>query len=172
MKNTREFVLLSLLTSMALVLSVLESMIPFPFVAPGAKLGLPNMVTLAVLVVFGFRRGMTIAILRTILFMLVAGNPVGFMYAVSGAFTSTIVMYFVYKYFSQYFSLVGVSLFGAFAHNTAQACVAALMLQNVRILYYLPIMYIVGIFTGCFVGYASIFIIKNLELKTNLVKWS
>jgi heptaprenyl diphosphate synthase len=172
MKNTREYILLSLLTAGALVLSIIESMIPFPFIAPGAKLGLPNMVTLSVIVVFGFKQGFTVAILRSVLFLLVAGNPVGFLYSVSGAILSSVIMYLVYKYLGRLFSLVGVSLFGALAHNTAQVFTAALILENMRILSYLPIMYIVGLFTGCFVGYASIFIIKNLKRQFEVLKWS
>lgn len=172
MKNSRELIFLALLTSGALILSLIESMIPLPFIVPGAKLGLPNMVTLSVIVVFGFKKGLTVAILRSILVLLVAGNPIGFLYSISGAIFSTIVMYLVYRYFSNIFSLIGVSLFGAIAHNTAQVFTATMMLQNIKIFTYLPLMYIVSLFTGCFVGYSTILIVKNLKKQFNVLGWS
>lgn len=172
MNRNRKYIFLALLTSGALILSLIESMIPFPFVAPGAKLGLPNMITLTVIVIFGFKSGMTVAVLRTILYLLVAGNVAGFLYSFSGAVLSTIIMAITYKYFNNYFSLIGISLFGALAHNTGQVMTAALMVQNVRIFSYLPIIYLVSLFTGCFVGYATIFIVQNLKKQSQIMKWS
>ncbi len=172
MNRNRKIVFLSLLTAGALILSVIEGMIPFPFVAPGAKLGLPNMVTLSVIVIFGFKSGMTVAMLRSLLYLLIAGNVASFLYSFSGAIFSTLVMAFVYKFFKNYFSLVGVSIFGALAHNTAQVFVAALVVENLRVLTYLPILYIVSLFTGCFVGYTAIYIVKNLKKQFQILKWS
>ncbi|MDU4571332.1 MAG: Gx transporter family protein, partial [Finegoldia magna] len=42
-----------ILTAVALVVSLIESMIPLPIVMPGAKLGLSNIVILTCLIVFG-----------------------------------------------------------------------------------------------------------------------
>lgn len=166
--NIREYIFLALLTTGALVLSILEGMIPLPFIAPGARLGLSNMVVLSVIVVFGFKKGFTVAILKSILVLLAAGNPIGFIYSVSGAIVSTIVMHLAYRYLSGYLSLIGVSVLGAMAHNTAQVFVAAAVLENMKILTYLPVMYIVSLFTGCFVGYAGIFIVGNLKKQISI----
>ena len=43
MKNIRRLIYLALLVAIGLALSIAESMMPFPFIAPGAKLGLSNM---------------------------------------------------------------------------------------------------------------------------------
>ena len=166
--NTREYIFLALLTTGALVLSVLEGMIPLPFIAPGARLGLSNIVVLSAIVVFGFKKGFTVAVLKSVLVLLVAGNPIGFIYSVTGAIVSTVVMYLSYRYLSGYLSLVGVSVLGAMAHNTAQVFVAALVLENIRILTYLPIMYIVSLFTGCFVGYSGSFVVENLKKQISI----
>lgn len=166
--NTREYIFLALLTTGALVLTILEGMIPFPFIAPGARLGLANMVVLSVIVVFGFNKGFTVAVLKSILVLLVAGNPIGFLYSVSGGILSVVAMYLAYRYLSGYLSLIGVSVLGALAHNTAQVFMAAAVLENMKILTYLPVMYIVSLFTGCFVGYASIFIVGNLKKQISI----
>ena len=44
MKKTSKMVYISLLVAQALVLSLFERMIPVPFITPGAKLGLANII--------------------------------------------------------------------------------------------------------------------------------
>ncbi len=88
-------------------------------------------------------------------------------------------MYIVYKYFSKTFSLIGVSIFGAVAHNFAQVLVASIMMNNIRIFSYLPILLLISLFTGYFVGLTSKFAIKNLKktfktiffLKYKVIQW-
>ena len=53
MKDTRKLVVLALLTALALIIFVLESMIPPLVPIPGIKLGLANIITLFVLARFG-----------------------------------------------------------------------------------------------------------------------
>ena len=48
--------------------------------------------------------------------------------------------------------MIGVSLFGAVAFNTVQVGIASLIMQNVKIFSYLPIMILTSVFTGCFIG--------------------
>jgi heptaprenyl diphosphate synthase len=80
-------------------------------------------------------------------------------------------MYIAYKYFSNYFSLIGVSIFGAVAHNTAQVATASIILENINIFSYLPIMYLISLFTGFFVGFSSNFIVRHLKKVVNKVNW-
>jgi heptaprenyl diphosphate synthase len=152
-----------LLTAGAMILSIIEGMIPLPFIAPGAKLGLANIVTLTVIVIFGFKDAILVVILRCILMMFVAGNPISFIYSISSGITSVIVMYISFKFMKNYFSLIGISVLGAMTHNASQITVAAIMFENLNMYNYLPIMSLVSIFTGCFVGYTSIYITDNLN---------
>ncbi len=163
MDRTKKYTFLALLTTGALALSAIESMIPLPFIAPGAKLGLANMVILSVLVVFGFRSALYVSILRCFLFLMIAGNPIGFIYSLSGGISSVIVMFVVFKHLSKFFSLIGVSVFGAITYNTAQIAAASIILENLNIFTYLPVMSIMSLFTGCFIGYVSIFIVRYLK---------
>jgi len=171
MNKTREYIFLALLTAFAVLLSVFENLIPLPIAAPGAKLGLANMVVLSTLVVFGFKKSFTVNIVRTFLILIIIGNPISFIYSFTGAISSLIVMYIVYKYFSNYFSLIGVSIFGAVAHNTAQIATASIILENTNIFSYLPIMYLISLFTGFFVGFSSNFIVEHLKKVLNKVNW-
>lgn len=169
MKKLNKMIFISLLVSIGLALSVLESAIPLPIAMPGAKLGLSNMVVLVTIVVFGFKDGIKVSALKSTVLMLVTGSISSFIYSISGAILSCIVMYIIYRYFSKFFSLIGVSIFGALAHNFAQVSVASAMMNNLRIYSYLPFLMLLSLFTGYFVGLTSIYIVKNLKknFKTN-----
>lgn len=163
MSSLKRYIFLSLLTAGAMILSIIEGMIPLPFIAPGAKLGLTNIVTLTVIVIFGFKDAMLVTILRCTLLMIVAGNPISFTYSIISGTLSVAAMFLSLKYFGKYFSLIGISVIGALTHNASQITVAALMFENIMMFTYLPILSLMSIFTGCFVGYTSIFASDNLN---------
>lgn len=164
MKRLNKMIFISILVSIGLALSVLESSIPIPIAMPGARLGLSNMVVLVTLVVFGFRDGIKVAMLKSTVLMLITGSISSFIYSLSGAILSCIMMYIFFRYFSSIFSLIGVSIIGAVTHNFAQVSVASAMMSNIRIYSYLPFLLLLSLFTGYFVGLASIYIVKNLKI--------
>lgn len=170
MKKLNKMIFLSLLVSIGLAVSVIESSIPLPIPIPGARLGLSNIVILVSLVIFGFKDAFTVSVLKSIILMLVTGSISSFAYSISGAILSTIVMFIAYKYFSNIFSLIGVSILGAVAHNTGQVAVATVIMSNVKIFFYLPILLLMSLFTGYFVGISSNFISTNLGKNFYIMK--
>lgn len=152
--NTRKMVHLAMLTSVGLALHIIESMIPNPFTAfaPGAKLGLANIVGLITLAIYGIKYALAVNILRSFIGGLASGAVISMMYSMAGAFVSTILMWAMYKFFRKYFSLIGVSIFGALGHNMAQLTVASMIIKNPKIFAYLPILMLTSIFTGIFIG--------------------
>jgi heptaprenyl diphosphate synthase len=64
-------------------------------------------------------------------------------------------MYFIKRLGKDYISIIGVSITGAFFHNVGQVLIAALVIHNINIIVYLPILSIAGIGTGFFVGITS-----------------
>lgn len=151
----KKLIFLSLLVSTGLVLSIVENMIPVPIPIPGVKLGLTNIVFLIALVLFGFKEAILVVIIRGLTMGIATGNISGIIYSLPSSIMSTVVMAIIYKNFSKYFSLIGVSLFGAISFNTVQVSIASLIMQNIRIFSYLPIMSLFSIFTGCFIGIAA-----------------
>lgn len=121
------------------------------------------MVVLITLVVFGLKEALIVGILKSLVFTLATGSISSLFYSLSGSTLSCITMFLVFNYFSNVFSLIGVSIFGAVAHNTAQILVASLMMNNYKIFSYLPVLLLTSLFTGYFTGLASIFISKNLK---------
>lgn len=169
MKRLNKMIFLSILVSIGLALSVLESAIPLPIAIPGARLGLSNMVVLVTIIIFGFKEGIVVSMLKSMVLVLVTGSISSFIYSFSGAILSCIVMYLAYKFFSNIFSLMGVSILGALSHVTAQITVASIIMNNLRIYTYLPFLMLVSIFTGYFVGLSSTYIVKNLRTNFKLL---
>jgi len=155
--NIKKMTQLALLTSMGLAMHIIEGSIPNPFVglAPGARLGLANIIGLITLVMFGFKYAIGVNLLRCFLGGLASGAVTSMIYSISGALVSTLLMYIVYTYCKKVFSLVGVSVFGSLGHNIAQMTVASLMISNPRLFSYLPFMILASIATGIFIGLVS-----------------
>jgi len=152
--SARQLVFLSLLVAMGTALHLVEGMLLIPLPLPGVKLGLANIITLLTLYLYGFRAGLTVAMMRVVLGSLVSGmflSP-GFLLGLSGAVCSTMLMSVLLKRTSC-FSMIGISLAGAAAHNIGQLLAAGLLLQSTAIAYYLPILLLAGIPTGFITGY-------------------
>lgn len=154
---------LALLVAMSLALSIFEMVIPLPIPMPGAKLGLSNIVITVTLVIFGLKEGLLVGVLKSLILMLVTGSVTSMFYSLAGAILSVLAMAASLRLWPRYISLIGISEIGAAAHNMAQISVAAIILANVRMFSYLPMLMGLGIFTGYFVGRSSIFIVDHLE---------
>lgn len=166
--QTRRMILLALLTVMAGVLHLVEASLALPVPIPGCKLGLANILSLYVLVRFGLKDALLVAVLRVFLGSLLSGTlfSSSFFMAFSGALAACLVMYFA-KRCLKVFSLVGVSVLGAVAHNIAQLAVAALIIGSGAIWYYLPYLIIFAVFTGSFTGLIVRYLVEGL----NKVGW-
>ena len=169
--NTRKMVHLAMLTSVGLALHIIESMIPNPFTAfaPGAKLGLANIVGLITLAIYGIKYALAVNILRSFIGGLASGAVISMMYSMAGALVSTILMWAMYKFFRKYFSLIGVSIFGALGHNIAQLTVASMIIKNPKIFAYLPILMLTSIFTGIFIGITANYTLSKTKASIDYI---
>ncbi|AQR88861.1 Gx transporter family protein [Clostridium saccharobutylicum] len=164
MKKTFRIVFIGLLVSQALALYTIESMIPVPFIAPGAKLGLTNLITVIALYILNNKKDVfLIILLRLLLSTIFNGSLSTFMYGAAGAILSYYVMIFVKKFGKDRVSIVGVSCSGAVFHNIGQLVVASAIVQNIAVMLYLPILSIAGIGTGIFIGVTANFVVKHLS---------
>ncbi|MCY6372664.1 Gx transporter family protein [Clostridium ganghwense] len=150
--KTQKIIFIALLVAQAIVLSIIEKMIPLNFSVPGAKLGLANIITLTSIYIFSFREAFFIIILRTIMTSFILGSFSSFLYSVAGAILSFFVMYTLILISREKISIIGVSLVGAVFHNLGQLLVAMVIIQNAKIMYYLPLLMISGVGTGFVVG--------------------
>ena len=124
----KKMVFLGLMVGYSLILYILETYIPNPFTVffPGAKLGLTNIITLVSLLIFGFKETFIIVTVRVILSSIFAGPMSYLLFSIGGAYLSLIVMFLVNKI--KGFSVIGVSIAGAIAHNMGQLLVASILI--------------------------------------------
>ncbi len=146
--------------ALALVLSYLESLVPLNFAVPGVKLGLANLVTIVALYMLGLKPAILISIGRIILSGILFGNVTVIIYSLAGAGLSIVVMYIVRKI--KIFSVTGISICGAIAHNIGQIAVAAFVMENANILYYMLILCITGAIAGTLIGVLASVVLRNI----------
>lgn len=164
MRNTSKMVYIGLLVAQALVLHIFERMIPVPFVTPGAKLGLSNLITVVALYTLDNKRDAFLVVaLKLTLSTMFGGNLSSFMYSVAGGTLSFIGMVLVKDMFKDKVSIVGVSATGAIFHNIGQLLVASSIVHNISVMLYLPVLSIVGIGTGIFIGVTANYLVKHLS---------
>lgn len=146
--------------ALALVLSYLESLVPLNFAVPGVKLGLANLVTVVALYMLGLKPAILISIGRIILSGILFGNVTVIIYSLAGAGLSIVVMCIVRKI--KIFSVTGISICGAIAHNIGQIAVAAFVMENANILYYMLILCITGAIAGTLIGVLASVVLRNI----------
>lgn len=151
---------LGLCLALALICSYVEALIPFPIGIPGVKLGLTNVVVVGVLYLSGWKDAALVSFSRVLLAGFFFGNLYSILYSLAGALLSLIVMIAVKK--TEKLHLISVSAAGGIAHNVGQFLVAALVVENYRILYYLPVLFLVGMATGILIGVVAINVLKRL----------
>lgn len=163
MKQTRHLMYMSLLVAMALVLHIVERSIPVPFMTPGAKLGLANLVTVIALYTLERKSDVIkIIVTRVIMGALFGGSISGLMYGSMGALLSFIAMVSVKDILKDKVSIIGVSAAGAVFHNIGQVIVACLIVQNIGVVLYLPFLSVAGIVTGIFVGISANYTVGHM----------
>ena len=151
---------LGLALALALICSYIEALIPLPIGIPGVKLGLTNIVVVMVLYLGNARDGACVSVARVLLTGFFFGSLYGILYSLAGAVLSLLVMTGLKR--TGQLHLISVSAAGGVAHNVGQFVVAALVVENYRILYYLPVLFLVGMLTGILIGIVACAILRRL----------
>ena len=161
MNATHRLTYLSLLTAISLSLFVLEGLLPVPFLAPGAKLGLANIVTVFALYTLRARDVLAVILVRIALASLFGGGPTVFFYSIAGGLLSFAAMYALKK--TGRFSLPAVSAAGGFFHHVGQLAAAIAMTGTMSLLTYLAILGPVGLATGLATGWTASLVRKRVR---------
>ncbi len=152
MNKNRKYAIIIILVTNAILISLLESIIPVPIPVPGVKLGLASIITLIGLAFLPLTDVLWIVIIRCFVVALLTRGVMMLAFSISGGILSALIMALIYKKFSQYFSIKGISILGALVHNTTQIIVASLLLGQLVVFYYLPILIVSAIVTGYITG--------------------
>ena len=146
----KNLILTAFFVALALVFNLLEGLLPFPL--PGVKLGLANVFALAALVMLGTKEAFFVTILRVILAWLITANIFSFLCGMTGGLLATVVMAVMYTKFQKEFSLPWISVAGAWAFNIGQTIIATYIVGDIRLMYYVRPLLIIGTVTGWVVG--------------------
>lgn len=160
--NAKKVALLGLMTSVALILSYFEAILPPIWSAvPGIKMGLPNIVMVFLLYRFGVKECAMVSFVRIFIVAVLFGNFMTLAYSMAGAFLSIVLMALCKK--SNLFSVVGTSVVGGVAHNLGQIIVAIFLFRTVQLGYYMIVLAISGTVAGIVIGLAGAFLLDRLK---------
>ena len=159
--SSRRLTTIAILVSMSMTMFLLETLLPIPFLVPGAKLGLSNIVTIVALYKLSAVDALAVLVIRIFLSVVFVGSPTIILFSFSGGLLSLAFMVLL-KYIDK-FSIIGVSAAGGFSHNLGQLIVAKFVMSSQQIFNYLPALGICGVFTGIIIGLIADNTIKRLK---------
>lgn len=165
MGKHKKYAIIIILVTNAILISLLELLIPVPIPVPGVKLGLANIITILAIVFLNFKDVLFIVTVRSLVIALLARGVLMLAFSLSGGILSATVMTILYKKFSKLFSIRGISITGAIVHNTTQITVASLILGQTIIFYYLPVLLIAGVIAGFITGTIAELTINEIKKK-------
>lgn len=145
---SRKIALCAMLMALAMIFSYVEVLIPINLGVPGIKLGIANLVVVVGLFFLPAGEVLMISVARILLMGYLFGNGMSILYSLAGGLLSFLVMLLLKH-------ITGVSIAGGVTHNVAQICVAALVVQNRKLFYYLPALLVAGVITGMLIGILS-----------------
>lgn len=158
---TKRIAYSAMLVALAMIFSYVEILIPISFGVPGIKLGLANLVVVAALWRMPSSQVFLILITRIILVAFMFGSMSSMLYSLAGGVVSFCVMLLLKK--AKGFSMVGISMAGGVSHNIGQLVVAALVVENSSVFYYLPVLLLAGLLTGGLIGVVGQRTIKRIR---------
>lgn len=161
-KKINYMAMCGILTTVAMVFSYIDSLIPIPIPIPGVKIGISNIAIITVLYVVGIKEAIVINILRIVLTSILFGNITSFWFSITGGIFSILVMVLLKKI--DIFSTVGVSVAGGVSHNIGQIAAAVIIMETNVILYYLPVLLVTGTITGVVIGIVAAMVIKRVRM--------
>lgn len=152
--DIKKMTALAMFSVIALTIFMLESTIGPIVPIPGIKLGLANIVTLLVLVLYGPKEALFVLIIRILLGSMFGGQMISFFYSLAGGLLCWLIMSVINAFLHEKF-LVMTSMCGAAAHNVGQILAAIVITQSISVIAYLPVLMVSALITGCFTGLAA-----------------
>jgi heptaprenyl diphosphate synthase len=148
LSKTQMLVLTSMIFAAALVLAIVENMLPpLPIAVPGVKFGLSNIAVMYALFFLGKKQAYAIGILKSVFVFVTRGGIAGLL-SLSGGVLSITVMILLMFLFRDKITYLIISIFGAVFHNVGQFIVITVIYTGMNMLAYLPVLLISGLAAG------------------------
>lgn len=152
MKNKSKWVAFwGILSATAIAVSAVEGLFDLPFLPPGAKPGLSNIITIISCIISPFGGGIYISLIKS-LFALFSRGATAFLLSFSGGICSSIMTSVLIKMKKCPFSFVGIGIIGAIIHNGAQLTVAVILSGTTALIWYAPALLAFSVVSGSITG--------------------
>ncbi|WP_299350997.1 Gx transporter family protein [uncultured Catenibacterium sp.] len=148
--KVRQLCFLAVFCAISIIFNYIEMLFPIYLGIPGAKLGLANIVSLTILLCFGFKYAVGITLLRIFIIGITFTNPYMMLYSLAGGVLSITIMAVMVK--THLFSNIIVSIVGGVSHNIGQLLIAFIFFSTSAFIYYLPYLILLGVVSGTVVG--------------------
>jgi len=171
-QTTRDDHRIAWLSALAITIHIAESALPSPL--PGVKPGLANVITIAVLILFGWRMAAWVNLLRVLAASLLIGTFLSptFILSLSGALASTLTLALLSQLPGQGCGPIGYSVAAAMTHTLAQFWVAYwLFIQHDGLFYLLPVLMTAALVFGVVSGIIAHAILREVHFNTRSVEF-
>lgn len=148
--STKKIAQYGLLTSMMLVLGLIERQFMLVPGIPGIRLGLSNTVLLYAVVLLGVRGAWLLMGLKVMLGGLLYSGVVGAAYSLAGGVLSMLAMVLAIRI--RGLGLVGISVMGAVMHMAGQLLASRFLLGSWAALVQAPLLMVAAVVTGIVTG--------------------
>ncbi|EGO8853275.1 heptaprenyl diphosphate synthase [Enterococcus faecalis] len=164
MSKLHKNIYIAMLVAQGVIIGLIENMIPYPFAfAPGAKLGLANLITIIAIFTMRKRDSFFLVCLRLILTTLLGGTLSTFFYSASGALLSYFGMLLVKQLGPKRVSIIGISAVGGFLHNVGQLLTTSFFAHSWAPMLYLPFLSLFGFLSGIAIGIAANYLLQHVQ---------
>ncbi len=165
MRNTKKLTMVAMMIALSVVFHTVEGMVwnPAEFVVPGFKLGLANIVGLIALFKFDSKTMITVNFMRVMISSLLTGTILGhvFWLSLSGVVLSTAMAILLHNKIR--LSPIGVSIGASAFHCIGQILMAVYLYNQIRMIFYLPVLLLLSVPTGIVTGIISQMVVKRLK---------
>ncbi len=165
--STRQLALCSMLLTLMLVLSWVESLFPPLMGIPGIKLGLSNGVLIFAVYMLSLPTAWVLMLLKVLLSALFLGSVAALPYALAGGVLSLLFMSLLSRV--RWIHPITVSIVGGIMHNAGQILMAMIVLHTMQLVYYMAVLMLSGILFGALTGISATLVMKHLK-KSHLMK--
>ncbi len=142
----------AILCALAVALNFLEGLLPaMPFLPPGAKPGLSNIITMFAAGSLGLPQALIIALVKGG-FTFVSRGAAASAMSLAGGLLSAFAGWLLLRYGEKLFGLVGISVICSLCHNLGQLLVSVMITGSKNTFYYAPFLALFGLASGILTG--------------------
>ncbi|MBQ7956839.1 MAG: Gx transporter family protein [Clostridia bacterium] len=168
--KTQKIALIGVLSAQALALAFLENLLPaLPFLPPGVKLGLSNIVTMFCAGSLGFAPAFFVTVIKSLFVFLTRGATAFFM-SLGGGLLSTLAMCLMVKSVKNKSGYIGVAVVSAICHNLGQLAVSIIITKTTAMISYAPVLLISAVVMGFITGTVLKFVMPLLIKQSKYFK--